>query len=73
MKHHTNLFLSKHPLHPGKIRRSAYSNNEPTVLGEEPPSVTHADIRTDAVTYGVTMRLVNRILHCPSLGTKPPK
>jgi hypothetical protein len=53
------------------VEDTPISDDEPTILGEEPPSVTRADAGTGAVTYGVTMNPLNGIQRNLSHWTKP--
>jgi hypothetical protein len=57
----------------GRVEDTLVSNDEPTILGEEPPSMTHADAGTSVVTYGIITKPGNRIQHNPSPGMKPLK
>jgi hypothetical protein len=57
----------------GRVEDTPVSDDEPTILGEEPPSVTHADAGTSAVTYDITTKPGERIQHNPSPRMKPPK
>ena len=57
----------------GRMEDTHIFDDEPTVLGEEPPSVTHADAETGIEMCGVTMKLGNRIQHNPSPRMRPLK
>ena len=43
-----------------RVQDTPVSDYEPIILGEEPPSVTHADTGIGPITYGVTMKPVTR-------------
>jgi hypothetical protein len=40
----------------GRAEGAPISNNEPTVLGEEPPNATQVGARTDVAMCGITMK-----------------
>jgi hypothetical protein len=50
----------------GIVEGATISNDEPTVLEEEPPSATHVDAGTSAAMCGVTMKPGNVIQLNPS-------
>jgi hypothetical protein len=54
----------------GRVETSPISDDEPTVLGEEPPSVMRDDDGIGAITYGITTKLETTIRLSLSLGTK---
>jgi hypothetical protein len=49
------------------------SDDEPTILEEDPLSVTHTDARTGATRCGAIMKLGNGIQHNTSPGMRPLK
>jgi hypothetical protein len=57
----------------GRLESSPISDDEPTVLGKNLPSVMLGDGETDAETCGDIMKSENRTRHNPSLRTKPER
>jgi hypothetical protein len=54
----------------GRVETTPISNDELTMLGEEPPSAMRDDDETCAITYDVTTKLESAIWLNPSLKTK---
>jgi hypothetical protein len=57
----------------GTVEDALVSDDEPTVLGAEPTSATHANTGAGAAMYSVTTKPGNRIQHNLSPGMKPLK
>jgi hypothetical protein len=72
-RHTPKLFLPGCPFYPGMSRGCPISNDEPTVLGRNPYSVKHTNVRIGVVTFDVTSRPWNEISSSPYPAMRPLK